>query len=291
MTGTADLIARAARLEMTARRNVTGLLQGRYTTVIRGRGLSFHEARKYVPGEDIRLIDWNMTARCQEPYVRVHLDEREREVFIALDVSPSMRTGWQDQTKLEYAVELAASIAVSAIEARDRLGYVLFQEDVTAFSPPKRGQAQLFRTVRAMLHELDRPAGPVAETDPRTAIHAIQRLRGRRFVVFMISDFIDHDLHDDFRYIQARHDVSLLHIYDPVEFASSSAVRFQASSPEGGRLTAAIRPGMTGSLDRKTDFLKSQSREYGLFYRSFSTREPAGPALREFFQTKKRVTA
>ncbi|HMV80271.1 MAG TPA: DUF58 domain-containing protein, partial [Leptospiraceae bacterium] len=108
-----DLLQRVRNLELVGRKNAHSLLNGEYSTKIPGNGLQFHEARKYVSGESIRLIDWNITARQGEPYVKVLLEEREREIVIALDLSQSMHSGFQDRTKLEYAVELAASVAVS----------------------------------------------------------------------------------------------------------------------------------------------------------------------------------
>jgi uncharacterized protein (DUF58 family) len=211
-------------LELIARRNATGLLAGDYASVILGSGLVFHEARKYVQGEPARLIDWNITARTGEPYVRVHQEERQREVIIALDVSPSMHVGYQARTKLEFAVELAATLAVSAIEGGDRLGWVVFADRALETARPRPGRAQLFRGLKAMLVHTGPWRRPVLQSDPRAAVHAIESLRGGRYVVFMISDFIDHDVPEDLRYLRARHDVSLLHLFDPLEYAEPSPV-------------------------------------------------------------------
>jgi len=285
------LLQLVQRLEILARRNVTGLLAGHYVTAIRGRGLLFREARKYVPGEDIRLIDWNMTARCNEPYVRIYHDEREREIYLALDVSPSMRAGWQDRTKLEYAVEMAATLAVSAVEQKDRLGFVLFTDRVLAASPPRGGRTQLHIALRAMLEHAVNPPPPCRESDPRAAIHAIQRHRGKRFVVFMISDFIDHDIPEDFRYIQARHDVSLLHVYDPLEYGMERGVRFTGVSPEGTNRRAVVAPGFGGGVEGIQAFLRAEAEKYRMALRSFSTREPVSDALRHFFYHKGKFIA
>jgi uncharacterized protein (DUF58 family) len=286
-----ELLRLVQRLEIVARRNVTGLLAGNYVTAIRGRGLLFREARKYVPGEDVRLIDWNMTARCNEPYVRIYHDEREREIFIALDVSPTMRAGWQDRTKLEYAVELAATLAVSAVEQKDKLGFVLFTDRVVDYAPPRGGRTQLHVTLRALLEQGIAPPEPCGESDPRAAIHAIQRQKGKRFAVFMISDFIDHDIPDDFRYIQARHDVSLLHIYDPLEYTSGRPVRLTGVSPEGRARRALVEPGYGGDLGEIQNFLRTEAEKYRMAVRSFSTREPVSDALRHFFYRKGKFIA
>jgi uncharacterized protein (DUF58 family) len=222
-------------LELIARRNAAGVLAGDYASAVLGSGLVFHEARRYVQGEPARLIDWNITARAGEPYVRVHQEERQREIVVALDVSPSMHVGFQARTKLEYAVELAATLAVSAIEGGDRLGWVVFADRALEVARPRPGRAQLFRGLQAMLAHTGPWTRPVAVSDPRAAIHAIEGQRGGRYVVFLISDFIDHDVPEDLRYLRARHDVSLLHVFDPVEYAPPGPVAFEAVSLASNR--------------------------------------------------------
>ncbi len=161
------LLKRVQRLELAARRNAGGLMIGDYQTAIRGQGMVFHETRKYVAGDPVRLIDWNATARVGEPYVKVHLEERQREVVIALDVSPSMHAGFQDKTKLETAVELAATLAVSTVEGGDRLGWVVFADQALAEHRPRGGRTQLFRALRSFLDHTSPWTRPVSASDPR----------------------------------------------------------------------------------------------------------------------------
>lgn len=283
-----DLLRAVGTLELAARRNVAALTQGTYSTSILGRGLVFHEPRKYVPGEPARYIDWNVTARLAEPYVKVHQEERQREIFLALDVSPSMHAGFQDKTKLEHAVELAATLAVSAIEAGDRVGCVLFADRVLAVERPLSGRRHLFRVLRALLDHTAPWTRPVTESDPRAAVHAIQRLRGHRFVVFLISDFIDHDVPEDLKYVQARHDVSLLHVYDPVEYATTDAVRFAARAPEGGVRRRVMQPGETGSLEEIEGFLRREAGRHRIAVEAFPTDRPVAHALNLFFHRRRR---
>lgn len=291
-----ELLRRVRRLEVVARRNAAGLLAGDYQTSIRGQGLVFHEARRYVPGEDARRIDWNITARLGEPYVRVHHEERQREVVLAVDVSPSMHLGWQRRTKLETAVEVAATLAVSAVDAGDRLGWVIFADRVLSASPPRGGRPQLFLTLRALLEATAPWERPVAVSDPRAAIHAVQQQRSAgRLVVFLVSDFVDHDVPEDLRYVAARHDVSLLHVHDPLELPAEAAAPqsletrplLDAASPEGGR-RAPVRPGELGTLPEMETFLRREAARYGLAVASVSTAEPVVPALRRFFHRRGR---
>jgi len=288
--GTAALLKRVRLLELVARRNAAGVLAGDYRTAIRGQGMVFHESRKYVPGEPARRIDWATTARLGEPYVKVHLEERRRQVWIALDVSPSMHSGFQARTKLEYGVELAATLAASASAAGDRLGYVLFADRVLAQSYPRAGKAQLFRLLRALLEHAGAWRRPVTESDPRAAIHALERYRRGRFVVFLISDFIDHDLPQDLHYLRPRHDVSLLHVYDPLEYETSRDVVFPAYAPEGpGRRRGALHPGATGTLDELQRLLRRTCARHRIACASFPTHLPVRIALDRFFHRKRRL--
>ena len=283
-----ELLADVRELELVARRNVSSLFAGNYLTTIPGRGLEFHEARRYVQGEPVRRIDWKMTARMGVPYVRTFLEERQREIFIALDVSPSMATGWQEKSKLEVAVEMAATLAVSTVGAGDRLGFVTFADRVLELDRPRAGKRQLFRTLKTFVTALARPPEPCRESDPRCAVHAVQRFRGRRFVVFVISDFIDHDVPEDLKYFKKRHDVSLIHLYDPIEYASASALRLAAYAPEGADGLASLAPGETGSLEQMTAFLERECEKYGIHLGSYATTDPVGGALTELFQRKRR---
>lgn len=300
----AALQARVRRLELVARKNAATLRPGDYLTAILGHGMVFHEARRYVAGEPARLIDWNITARVGEPYVRVHQEERQREVMLALDVSPSMHGGFQDKTKLELAVELAATLAVSAVDAGDRLGWVTFADRVLEEARPGGGRGHLFRALRALLDAAAPWDRPVAVSDPRQAIHALegQRRTGRR-VVFLISDFVDHDVPDDLRYLRARDDVALLHVYDPLElpdgsprhavagFAgggrSAAAPRWPAAAPEGGRRGRFAPAGGTLSLAAAEGELARQAARHRVGVASFSTAAPVAASLARYLHSRR----
>ncbi len=295
------LLRRIQQLEMVARHNAAGLTSGDYETSVRGQGLVYYETRKYVPGEPARSIEWNVTARLGEPYVKVHEEERRRDVWIGLDVSPSMHLGFQDKTKLEHAVELAATLSLAAVDSGDRVGYVLFADQVLAESRPRGGQRQLFQVLRALLHHTAPWQRPVEVSDPRTAVHAIERHRRGRFVVFLISDFIDLDVPDDLRYFRPRHDVTLLHVYDPVELPGQlgadgvvpAPVRFTGVSPEGPETERAasrrgVRPGDAGALHEMQDFLRQRSMTLGLDFASCSTKVPVTTTLRTLLHRKQR---
>lgn len=282
-----ELMKQVRLLEIAARKNAVNWMSGDYITSIRGGGMVFHEARKYVVGESARLIDWNITARLGEPYVKVHQEERQRNIMLLVDVSPSMHLGFQRKTKLEFAIELAATLAVSGIEGGDRVGHILFADRVLAEARPEQGPKQLFRILAELLDWTEPWQRPVEETDPRVAIHALAAHRRGRFVVFLISDFIDHDVPDDLRYMGAQHDVTLLHVYDPFEFAASPLV-FTGFSPEGDSGTVTMAPGARAPVSETHEFLAAEAARYRIGVESFSTNEPIPIVLDRIFHRKRR---
>lgn len=284
----ADLLRAVERLELRARHNAGGLTRGDYRTAVRGQGLLFRETRKYVAGEPVRRIDWNITARLGEPYVRVHEEERRRDVVVALDLSPSMHGGLGEKTKLEHGVELASTLAASAIEGGDRLGHVLFSDRLIDDSWPRGGRRQLLRVLRSILEEVTSedalPARGAAESDLRVAVDAVERRRRGRRVIFLISDFVDRDLPEDLRFLRRHHDVSLLHVYDPLEYAAASpAVLFPAFAYEGRDRRARIRPGDTGGLAAAREQLRRRAARLGIACGDFPTDQPVSTGLRRLF--------
>ena len=286
-----SLLKEVKELELVAKKNAYSLLSGEYVTSVPGRGLLFNEARKYVTGESIRMIDWNMTARLGEPYVKIFNEEREREVFIALDISPSMYVGWQDKTKIEYATELAATLAVSTISSGDKLGFILFNDKAVKVVKPQTGKIQLFRALKTFLDYSNADPIPCEVSDIRAAIHAVQQFRGKRFIIFIISDYIDRDVPEDLKYIRGVHDLSLVHVYDPLEYTKNTDVLFEAVSPEGKQTGKIISPGTTATLGSIQTYLKEESYKYRITYQSISTKTPVDMALRNLFHNKKKGIA
>lgn len=284
-----ELLKQVRELELIARKNAYSLLAGDYTTTVAGSGMMFHEARKYVFGESIRMIDWNMTARLGEPYVKVHLEERQREVFIALDISSSMHTGWMDKTKIEYAVELAATLAVSSLKSRDKLGYILFTDQVVEMVKPSLGKLQLFRTLKAFVSAQKKQPPKHKSSDIRSAIHAIQQQHGKKFIIFMISDFMDKDIPDDLKYLRAIHDLTMLHVYDPLEYTPTPEIMIPAYSPEGMVNDTILSPGETGGLEEMMRYLKDIGLSFKIAHKSFSTKDPVDTSLKELFHIKQRL--
>ena len=212
---TNELIARVRRIEITTRQLVEDGLAGEYHSVFKGRGMEFDEVRQYIPGDDVRAIDWNVTARTGEPYVKSYVEERELTVMLAVDISRSGDFGTRNWFKRELAVELAAVMSIAATTNNDKVGLLLFTDRVELLVPPTKGRTHVLRMLRDLLAY--EPVG--TGTDIRLALDTIYVLLKRRSIVFLVSDF----LADPGAYRLAmlvtnrRHDVVALDISDPME--------------------------------------------------------------------------
>jgi uncharacterized protein (DUF58 family) len=184
-----DLVKRIRKIEIATRRAVEENLSGQYHSVFKGRGMAFSEVRAYEPGDEIRSIDWNVTARMNSPYVKRYVEERELTVMILCDVSASADFGSREKTKAEVAAEIAALLAFSAVSNGDRAGLVLFTDRVEKFVPPRKGRKHALRLVSEILQF--RPEG--RRTDLSAALEYLRRALRRKSVAFLVSDFIDDD--------------------------------------------------------------------------------------------------
>lgn len=283
---TITLLHQVRELELVARKNTTGIFAGNYLSSVLGHGLEFHEARKYVQGESIRLIDWNMTARLGDVYIKKFREEREREIFLAVDVSPSMNFGSQKRSKIETALEIAATLGYNAIKSNDKLGMVSFAEAVTATFLPRKGQSHLFGILKSLIHQKNNPPRNTKQTNIEEAIKTIQSLRGRKFMIFFISDFIERDIPEDLSLIQDRHDVVLIHVFDPLEYQQTNRLRLPIFSPEGDRYASSKCPGSAGSFQEVESFLKGSSLKHGIDVISVSTKDHIPKKLISYFKEK-----
>ena len=216
--GLADILRQVRRIELRTRRMVASLTGGGYRSAFRGTGLEFEEVREYTPGDDVRAIDWNVTARAGRPYVKVFREERELTILLLVDVSGSMRfgaiPGISPRAKLALAAEAAAVVAVSALRNRDRIGLVAFAERTRLHLPARRGRGHALRLVREVL-----ATGADGRADLGHALDELQRVAKRRTVTFLISDFIGSGerLAPALARAARRHDVIGLRVADPGE--------------------------------------------------------------------------
>lgn len=208
-----DILRKIRRLELKTRRLVDASFAGQYHSVFKGRGMNFEEVREYIPGDEIRSIDWNVTARTNIPHVKKFTEERELTVMLVVDVSASGSYGSVAQSKRELAAEVASILAFSAINNNDKVGLLLFTDQVELFIPPKKGRLHTLRLIREML--FFEPKGK--NTDVSAALDYMNKILSRRAVVFLISDFLTQDFSKPLTVASRKHDVVALPIADPGE--------------------------------------------------------------------------
>lgn len=208
-----ELVKKLRKIEIHTARLANDQLAGGYHSVFKGRGMAFSEVRQYQPGDDIRFIDWNVSARMNETYVKVFTEEREMTVMLLVDMSRSERFGSVGRPKIETAAEVAALLAFSAIKNNDRVGLILFTDRVERFVPPKKGKGHVMRVIAEILSA--RPEH--TSTDVRVALDMLGHVAKRKCVAFLISDFIADNYERSLRLSAARHDLIPICVTDPRE--------------------------------------------------------------------------
>jgi uncharacterized protein (DUF58 family) len=228
-----EIITKIKRVRIKTQRLVDTLLAGEYASAFHGHGIEFSEVRPYEEGDDIRLIDWNVTARMNSPYVKEYIEERELKIYLLVDISPSHEFGTQGGLKRELLTEFAATIAWLGISRNDKVGATLFSDRVEKSIPPRKGKRQLARIIEAILYH--QPAGKRTAIEP--ALAYLGRVAKRRGIIFLISDFLtDEDLSRPLKILAIRHDVVLVRISDRWERELPKIGLVEIEDPETGEL-------------------------------------------------------
>jgi uncharacterized protein (DUF58 family) len=208
-----EVLKRVRQIEIRTNREVTDVLGGQYHSVFKGHGMEFEEVREYLPGDEVRAIDWNVTARFGHPFIKKFKEERELTVMLVVDVSASGQFGSVRQSKNELAAELAAVLAFSAIRNNDKVGVILFTDRIEKFIAPKKGRRHVLRVIREILAFEPQGSG----TDLSLALDYLNHVQRRRAVCFLLSDFQDENFLKQLRVAGKRHDVVALSLRDPRE--------------------------------------------------------------------------
>ena len=293
MNDTREILRKIRRLELRTRRLVESSFAGQYQSVFKGRGMNFEEVRPYSPGDEIRAIDWNVTARTGEPYIKKFTEEREMTVMIVLDVSASGNFGSVQESKRELAAEVAAILAFSAIHNNDKVGLLLFSDRVELFIPPKKGRHHILRLIREMLYFEPKGRG----TDLAGALEYMNKLITRRAVVFVISDFFTGDFTRPLTVSARRHDMVALPIVDPAEEELPDVGVILLEDPETGEQIEvdtsrrAITRNYAELSALRTKELNSMFGSRGIDMVSLRTDKDYLPVLRNFFDRRGRRMA
>jgi len=227
---TKDLLRKVRKIEIKTRGLSRQIFAGEYHSAFKGRGMTFSEVREYQYGDDIRSIDWNVTARFNHPYVKVFEEERELTVMLLIDVSGSGEFGTQEQMKQSLITEIAAVLSFSAIENNDKIGVILFSDRIEKFIPPKKGRKHILRIIRELLEANPESRGTDISESLRFLTNAIKK----RCTAFLISDFRDKGYARSLQIANNKHDVAALHIYDRRETALPSVGLLRVLDAENG---------------------------------------------------------
>jgi uncharacterized protein (DUF58 family) len=288
---TREILKKVRQVELRTRRLVTDALAGEYHSVFKGRGMDFDEVREYSPGDEVRLIDWNVTARTGTPFIKKLREERELTILLAVDVSASGKFG--SQSKRELAAEVASVLAFSAIRNRDKVGLLLFSDDVEQYVPPGKGRTHVLRVIRDILFHTPRRQG----TDVAAALDFVNDVLRRRAVVFVISDFIEtpeafERLRRQLRLTNKRHDLVLLHLRDRHEEELPALGLVTLEDPETGEVmevdtgSKAVRDGFAILAKQRMEQFRRAARQAGVDTLELRTGEPYTQALYGFFKTR-----
>lgn len=285
-----DLLRQIRRLQFRARRVVDTLVGGDYHSIFKGTGIAFHEVRDYQPGDDVRAIDWNVTARMGHPYIKRFVEERELTVLVVLDVSGSLAFGTHRYSKREVAAELAAVLAFCAISHNDKVGLLAFSDRLDRYLPPGKGTRQAMRVVREVL-TLDSQRRP---TSLRVGLDALNRLVRRRAIVFLLSDFLDVGFERPLLHAARRHDLIAVRIGDAREAVLPRIGLVELEDAETGRrllidtADPTVREAFAREANRRLHTLRQVVRSSGADWLDVTTDGSHLDELVRFFHQRQR---
>lgn len=293
-----EIVGKVRQIEIRTRRLVNDAVAGHYHSVFRGRGIDFDEVREYVPGDDVRTIDWNVTARAGHPFVKKFREDRELTIVLLVDVSGSLDFGSTGASKRELEAELASVLALSATRNNDRVGLVLFTDEIELYIPPKKGRYHVLRVVREILGAQPRHRG----TDVDKALRFVNEVTKGRAIVFLLSDLQSTraaaaqlaGLRDAVRLVNRRHDLVAMHLFDPREMTLPNVGMLSLEDAETGELVqldtgkAKVRERYAALAEsRRVETARTLRRE-GVDCLEIQAGRPYLPALLGFFKTRER---
>lgn len=288
-----QIIQKIRQIEIRTKHLVNDVFSGEYHSVFKGRGMEFAEVREYEPGDEIRSIDWNVTARLGRPYIKRFIEERELTVILMADVSASGHFGTVNQMKSEITAEICALLAYASIQNNDRVGLLMFTDQIEKFIPPKKGRTHILRVIREVLYTRPGHTG----TDITQALEYLNRLLTRRSIVFILSDFLTEDYAKPLRVASKRHDVVAVTITDPRELSLPGIGLVELEDAETGEEVLID----TGDADWRRQYAEynealreardQQFRVTGVDAIHIRTDEPYIDPLLQFFKLRERKFA
>ena len=286
-----ELINKIKRMHIHSRRQVDSMMAGHYKSVFRGTGMSFEEVRAYVPGDEIKSIDWKVSARMGQPYVKRYREEREQVLMLLVDMSASGKFGTTDHLKIELIVEIAAIMAFSAIRNNDKVGAILFTDRVESYIPPKKGAGHVWRLIREIVGFTPEHAG----TSINSALHFLAGVLPRRAVCLLVSDFLDRDFLKPLIIASKKHEMIGVLVSDPGEFSLPAGGLMRAEDFESGRqviLDLNHRPSrrhIESAMRRRRKKTISELRRADIDCIRISTEQDAADVLAAYFRHREKM--
>jgi uncharacterized protein (DUF58 family) len=287
---TRELLKKVRRIQVRADRLVNDVVVGEYRSVFKGRGMEFDEVRAYQPGDDIRTIDWNVTARTGSAHVKRYAEEREMTAVLLVDLSLSGRFGSTHQLKVDLATEISAVLAFSAIKNNDKIGLLIFTDHVEQYIPAKKGKRHVLRVIRELLSFEPKAGG----TNLAGALEFLNKVLKRKAVVFLVSDFIDANFERDLALTRSRHDLIPVRVSDPRETALPDVGLIELEDAETGERVLVdtrrrtIRDAFAATGRDEQESLSGMLRSMGVDSLEVSTDTPYMKDLLGFFRRRER---
>ncbi len=286
----ADILKKVQHIQIVANRTVNDMFAGQYKSVFRGRGMEFDEVRLYQPGDDIRTIDWNVTARTGDCFIKRYCEERELTVLFVVDISASGIFGSTDHSKLDLVIEIAAMLMFSALKNNDKVGMITFCDDVIEFIPPRKGKGHVLRMIRQLVdvHPVRR------ETNIEAALEFLNRVQKRRAVVFLISDFLGDLPRKTLAISNRRHDLTAITVSDQREQALPDVGFVSLRDAETGQVIEVdtrhprVRELFASHNEQRNDALSQQLKRMGVDQLPVGTQGDYLLSLRKFFRMREK---
>lgn len=285
-----EMLQKIKRVHIKGRRTVNTLMAGQYRSVFRGSGIEFEEVREYTPGDDVKAIDWKVSARLGRPFVKRYREERESIVMLLVDMSGSQRFGSANERKLDKAAELASVLAFSAVKNNDKVGALFFTDRVVRYIPPKKGAGHIWRVIRALFTVTPEGRG----TDVRTALDYLSTVCVKKSLAFVISDFMAPDLDRGLQAARHRHELVAAIVSDPGEWMlpDRGIVTLSGLESDGLRQVDAADPRARAHVkawkDRQTAAVEQQLKRAGVDHFHMSTDQDTADVLNRFFHRREK---
>jgi len=285
---TKELLKKVRKIEIKTRKLSNNIFGGEYHSAFKGRGMTFSEVRKYQYGDDVRTIDWNVTARYREPYVKVFEEERELTLMLLVDISGSSNFGTRTKLKNEILTEIAATLAFSALNNNDKVGLVLFSNKIELFIAPKKGKIHVLRIIRELLNY----ESTSLKTNISKALEFLSQVQKKKAIIFILSDFIDSDYSKSVQLLSKKHDLTGVRIFDLFEKElQKSGLLFVNDAETGRKLwinssSKKVRESYNLSFRKNADYFKNSFSKNGAGAIALSTDDEYVKTLLNYFKNR-----